>query len=146
MAFGRRPPDQVSYTRLDSSPPRADSHLMKRLTPSTYRADTLFPRVAQAMADLLDAGVPVSAPGVFVRIDVLSEASLKAWRAGKVPYLERVIAGSLGKTRRVVRIIALHAHDLNLMKRDPVDHLRLAEHDPERSRLGRGRTARALRP
>jgi hypothetical protein len=45
---------------------------------------------------------------------MLSEENLQAWRLGKVPYLERVIAGSLGKTNRVVRIIGLHAHDLNL--------------------------------
>ena len=87
---------------------------MKRLTPENYEADTLYPRVARAMAELLSKGLPVSAPAVFARMGMLSEENLQAWRLGKVPYLERVIAGSLGKTNRVVRIIGLHAHDLNL--------------------------------
>ena len=87
---------------------------MKRLTPENYEADTLYPRVARAMAELLSNGLPVSAPAVFAKMGMLSEENLRAWRLGKVPYLERVIAGSLGKTNRVVRIISLHAHDLNL--------------------------------
>jgi hypothetical protein len=87
---------------------------MKKLTPENYEADTLYPRVARAMAELLGRGLPVSAPAVFARMGMLSQENLQAWRHGKAPYLERVIAGSLGKTNRVVRIIGLHAHDLNL--------------------------------
>lgn len=87
---------------------------MKRLLPEDYRADKLFPRVARAMEELLASNTPVSAPAVFVKIGMLSEERLQAWRAGKVPYLERVIAGSLGKTERVVRIISFYAHDLKL--------------------------------
>jgi len=87
---------------------------MRRLTPADYKADKLYPRVARAMADLLKSNLPVSAPAVFVKMGMLSEENLQAWRGGKVPYLERVISGSLGKTNRVVRIISLYAHDLNL--------------------------------
>ena len=87
---------------------------MKRLMPADYRADKLFPRVARAMEELLASSAPVSAPAVFMKIGMLSEEHLQAWRAGKVPYLERVITGSLGKTNRVVRIISFYAHDLKL--------------------------------
>ena len=92
---------------------------MTRLTPENYEADALYPRVARAMAELLNSGQRVSAPAVLVRMGMLSEKNLQAWRDGKVPYLERVVAGSLGKTNRVVRIIALHAHDLNLPPAPP---------------------------
>ena len=92
---------------------------MKRLMPADYRADRLFPRVARAMQELLASNSPVSAPAVFVRIGMLSEEHLQAWRIGKVPYLERVITGSLGKTNRVVRIISFHAHDLKLPPSPP---------------------------
>jgi hypothetical protein len=78
------------------------------LTPADYRADKLYPRVARAMADLLKSNSPVSAPAVFVKMGMLSEENLQAWRGGKVPYLERVITGSLGKTNRVVRLISLY--------------------------------------
>ena len=87
---------------------------MKRLTPQNYEEDPLYPRVARAMAELLSTGRPVSCPMVFVKMGMLSEENLLAWRQGSVPYLERVIIGSLGKANRVVRTIALHAHDLNL--------------------------------
>jgi hypothetical protein len=87
---------------------------MKRLTPADYRADKLFPRVARAMDELLANNLPVSAPAVFVKIGMLSADHLQAWRAGRVPYLERVTAGGLGKTSRVVRIISFYAHDLKL--------------------------------
>lgn len=92
---------------------------MKRLTPADYKADKLYPRVARAMAELLTSGLPVSAPAVFLKMGMLSEDNLTAWRCGKVPYLERVITGSLGKTNRVVRIISFHAHDLNLPPAPP---------------------------
>ena len=92
---------------------------MVRLTPDTYESDSLYPRVAKAMREILASGLPVSAPAVFERMGMLSNASIEAWRRGEVPYLERVIMGSLSKLNRVVRIIALHAHDLNLPPAPP---------------------------
>ena len=92
---------------------------MKRLTPADYRADKLYPRVARAMADLLKSNSPVAAPAVFVKMGMLSEENLQAWRGGKVPYLERVITGGLGKTNRVVCLISLYAHDLKLPPAPP---------------------------
>ena len=79
----------------------------------------LNPRVAKAMADLLKSNSPVSAPAVFVKMGMLSEENLQAWRGGKVPYLERVITGGLGKTNRVVCLISLYAHDLKLPPAPP---------------------------
>jgi hypothetical protein len=92
---------------------------MKMLTPANYKDDKLYPRVVKAVAELLADGKPVSSPEVFAKMGMLSEDHLKAWRGGKVPYLERVIKGGLGKTNRVVRIISLYAHDLNLPPAPP---------------------------
>ncbi len=92
---------------------------MQKLTPANYTTDRLYPRVARAVTELLASGLPVSTPAVFVKMGMLSEGSLKAWRDGKVPHLERVIAGSLGKTSRIVRIVSLYAHDLNLPPAPP---------------------------
>lgn len=92
---------------------------MRHPTPATYRADTLFPRVERAVGELLRDGRPVSAPEVFVRMGMLPPAELAEWRQGRVPYLERVIQGSLGKINRVLRIISLHVHDLQLLPAPP---------------------------
>ncbi len=92
---------------------------MKRPTPADYQSDTLFPRVQRAMTELLRAGQPVSAPAVFVRMGVLRQADLGAWRLGRVAYLERVILGNLSKINRVLRIISLYAHDLQLFLAPP---------------------------
>ena len=92
---------------------------MKRITVAKYKADKLYPRVVKAMAELVKSNSPVSAPAVFVKMGMLSEEHVEAWRKGKVPYLERVISGSLGKTNRVVRLISFHAHDLKLAPAPP---------------------------
>lgn len=92
---------------------------MKRLTVANYKADKYYPRVVKAVAKLSSRNAPVSAPAVFVEMGMLSEEHLQAWRQGKVPYLERVIKGSLGKTSRVVRLISFHAHDLKLPPAPP---------------------------
>jgi hypothetical protein len=77
-------------------------------------SDSLFPRVRRAVDELIAAGLPVAVPAVFVKMGMLQPGHLKEWREGRVPYLERVVAGSLGKTNRIVRIVALYAHDLKL--------------------------------
>jgi len=87
---------------------------MKRVTPETYMSDALFPRVRRAVDELVAAGLPVAVPAVFVKMGVLRAEDLLAWREGRVPYLERVVAGSLGKTNRIVRMVSLYAHDLKL--------------------------------
>lgn len=92
---------------------------MKRPTPADYESDSLFPRVQRAMTEILRAGQPVSAPAVFVRMGVLRQVDVEAWRLGRVDYLERVIQGSLSKINRVLRIISLYAHDLQLLPAPP---------------------------
>ncbi len=87
---------------------------MKAVLPENYLVDTLFPRVARAVDDLLASGMAVSVPRVLVKIGMLSPEKLREWQQGRVPYLERMVMGSLGKTNRIVRIVSFYAHDLKL--------------------------------
>jgi hypothetical protein len=46
-------------------------------------------------------------------MDLLSSADVESWRFGCIPYLEKVIRCSLGKTSRILRILRMHVHDLD---------------------------------
>ena len=52
----------------------------------------------------------------------LSKKNHDAWRRGHVLYLERVFEGSLSKANRILRLIGLHMHDLNMIPRQTVYH------------------------
>lgn len=91
---------------------------MKQVTIETYRGDPLYPRIVRASARLLrvqDEIVPVE---LLVAMDVLSSRDLQAWQLGQVPYLERVVHGSLPRLARLLRILRMHAHDLKLAPRE----------------------------
>ncbi len=88
-------------------------------TPSSYKADSLFPRVERAVTGLLAQGRAVTAPDVFVATGMLTPARVAEWRLGRVAYLERVIQGNLGKINRILRIISLLSHDLKLLPVPP---------------------------
>jgi hypothetical protein len=51
---------------------------------------------------------------LFIRMDLLSPESVENWRRGRIAYLERVIRCNLGKASRILRILRMHAHDLDL--------------------------------
>ncbi len=90
---------------------------MKTVTVGTYRNDTLYPRVAQAVASLLKDSDEISPVSVLMIIGCLMPKDYDAWRRGQVPYLERVIQGSLSKASRYVRILGFHAHELNMVSK-----------------------------
>ena len=87
---------------------------MKKVTVSTYRSDRYHPRVVRAFAKILARSDVVTPVDVFIEMGNLSKKNVDVWRQGKIPYLERVIEGSLPKVSRILRIIAFHAHDLNM--------------------------------
>ena len=45
---------------------------------------------------------------------VLRKIDVESWRFGRVSYLEKVIRCNLGKTSRILRILRMHVHDLNM--------------------------------
>jgi hypothetical protein len=84
------------------------------VTVATFRDDPLYPRIARAVAAILTEGKVVAPVDVLVRMDLLAPADLESWRFGRVPYLEKVIQGNLTRLGRLLRILRMHAHDLNL--------------------------------
>ena len=48
-------------------------------------------------------------------MSILAPGDLEAWRFGRVPYLERVIQGSLSRLSRLLRILGFHCHDVSLV-------------------------------
>ncbi|HEX9619669.1 MAG TPA: hypothetical protein VF989_06025 [Polyangiaceae bacterium] len=87
----------------------------KRVTVNDFRTDPMFPRIERAVAAILATGKVVAPVDVLVRMDILAPTDLDAWRLGRVPYLERVIRGSLSRLSRLLRILGFHCHDLNLV-------------------------------
>jgi hypothetical protein len=67
------------------------------------------------VAAILVNGKSVAPVDVLVRMGMLAPADLEAWRQGKVPYLERMIHGSLSRLSRLLRILGFHCHDLKLV-------------------------------
>ncbi len=66
-------------------------------------------------ASSCDVGGLLAAPAdVLVGMGLLTPEHLEDWRRGRVPYLERVINCNLSRLSRLLRILRLHAHELNL--------------------------------
>lgn len=82
------------------------------------RADTLYPRVVRACADILATGNLVTPVEVVARLGWLLPAQRERWERGEVAYLERVVQTNLSKISRVLRILRMHAHDLKLVPRE----------------------------
>ncbi len=61
---------------------------------SSYRADALYPRIARAVAAILQREKVVSPVDVLVGMGLLTQEHLDDWRRGRAPYLERVIDGT----------------------------------------------------
>ena len=81
---------------------------------ASYRDDPLYPRIVRAVGALLEKGRIVAPVDVLLGTELLSREDLERWRFGKAPVLERVIRCNLARLSRLLRILRLHAHDLNL--------------------------------
>ena len=87
---------------------------MKKITLDNYRTDKYYLRIVRAVEVLLARGDVVAPVEVFVEMKLLSPESVNDWRRGRVPCLERVIRCNLSEASRVLRVLRLHVHDLNL--------------------------------
>ncbi len=86
-----------------------------RVTVDDFQSDPMFPRIEHAVAAILANGKVVAPVDVLVRTGVLAPKDLEDWRLGGVPYLERVVHGSLTRLRRFLGILGFHCHDLKLV-------------------------------
>ena len=87
---------------------------MKKISLANYRQDRYYARIVKATADLLRERGFVAPIELFIRMELLSPESVEDWRRGRIPYLERVIQCNLSKASRILRILRMHAHDLDL--------------------------------
>jgi len=87
---------------------------MKKITLENYTTDTYYPRIVKAIEGALQRENFVTPIGVFIAMGLLAQRDVDEWRKGRVPYLEKVIICNLAKASRILRILRMHAHDLNL--------------------------------
>ena len=87
---------------------------MRKITLTNYRHDRYYARIVKATEDLLREKGFVAPIELFIRMDLLSPASVENWRRGRIPYLENAIHCNLSKANRILRILRMHAHDLDL--------------------------------
>jgi len=87
---------------------------MKQITVENYRSDKYYPSVVRAVDSILGRGDCVSPIEVFVEMGLLRVESVAEWRAGRLPFLERGIQCNLSRSSRILRLLRMHAHDLNL--------------------------------
>lgn len=87
---------------------------MKKVTLENYREDKYYPRIVRAVQAILAQGDIVAPIDVFMHMDLLRKEAVEAWRFGRIPYLERVIHCNLAKASRILRILRMHVHDLNM--------------------------------
>ncbi len=88
--------------------------LMKKISVENYRSDKYYPRVVRAVDAILARQDFVAPTEVFAEMSLLSEQAIEEWRAGRLPFLERAIRCNLSTASRILRLLRMHAHDLNL--------------------------------
>jgi hypothetical protein len=103
---------------------------------TSYRRDSLYPRIVRAVEPLLAHGKVVAPVDVLIGRRLLTPAKLEDWRFGRVPYLEKVIDCNLRRLSRLLQILRFHAHDLKLVPsttaymrrgKGPKQHLRFTK-------------------
>ena len=87
---------------------------MKSVTPENYKEDPLYRRVVNAVRHLQQTKAQVTPINVLQTLGSLSPDQLQQWRQGYILFLEAVLQSNLSKTNRVLRLLALHARDLEL--------------------------------
>ena len=81
---------------------------------ANYKQDAYYAPIVKAVENLLREKGSVAPVELFIRMDLLSPESAEDWRRGRISYLERVIRCNLSKASRILRILRMHAHDLDL--------------------------------
>jgi hypothetical protein len=87
---------------------------LKKITVANYRKDRYYPRIVKAVEGLLREKGFVAPVELYIRMDLLFPESVEDWRRGRFPFLERAIRCNLSQASRILRILRMHAHDLNL--------------------------------
>src|ERR1700687_4313766 len=92
----------------------SENVLLKKITVANYRQDPYYARIVKAVEGLLREKGFVAPLELFIRMDLLSPESVENWRRVRIAYLERVIRCNLSKASRILGILRMLAHDLDL--------------------------------
>jgi hypothetical protein len=92
----------------------SEDALLKKIKVANYRQDPYYAPIVRVVEDLLREKGFVAPVELFIRMNLLSPESAEDWRRGQISYLERVIRCNLSKASRILRILRMHAHDLDL--------------------------------
>src|ERR1700674_2447966 len=92
----------------------SEDALLKKITVANYRRDPYYAAIVRVVDDLLLKKGFVAPVELFIRMDLLSPESAENWRRGRISYLEKVIRCNLSKASRILRILRMLAHDLDL--------------------------------
>ena len=85
-----------------------------KITTANYKKDKLYPAVVRAMTEILKEGTVLAPLEVLLRMQRITKKQVEDWRFRRIPYLERVTIGGLGKMNRILWILELHARALKL--------------------------------
>jgi hypothetical protein len=88
--------------------------VIKTVTPHNYKEDPLYRRVVKAVAHLQNTRQDITPLAVLHTLGMLTPQAVDEWREGRVPYLEAVLKCNLSQANRILRILRLHALELNL--------------------------------
>jgi hypothetical protein len=83
----------------------------------TKPTDRLTERLEAAIVSLLKRDGRLTYPTLLVELGMLSSSNLDEWRAGRVPYLERVVTGNLTKLARIQKGVRRGARKRGLQRR-----------------------------
>lgn len=93
---------------------------MKTITVTNYCQDKYYPRVLNAIANILDRTDVVAPVEVFIEMGILARNKYEDWQRGQIAYLEKIMQGSLGKISHILQLIGFCAHDLDMIPRQTV--------------------------
>ncbi len=114
------PASERARARSSKRKPPKQRGADSRVTKQNYRRHRLYPGIVKAVDTLLARGDVVAPVDVLVETGRLDKDKLLDWRRGRVPNLEKVLRGNLGRLGRFLRILGMHAHDLGLMPSETV--------------------------
>lgn len=84
------------------------------VTIDNYTGHREYHRIVRAVREILDVCDEVAPLDVLERLDLLRNHEVQAWYRGSVPWLECALRCSHNMVNRVLRILRMHVHDLNL--------------------------------
>jgi hypothetical protein len=84
--------------------------------------DQLYPVVARAVTEILQTSNVVTPVDVLLKMQRITKQQYEDWRFGRIPYLERVTVGGLGKMNRILRSLDHFARMLKLTPSQTVYH------------------------